>query len=203
MGDIQDGRVILGGQKKVPVSIDDLPALYLQKYDLLYNRTNSAELVGKTGIYLGEDHEYTFASYLIPIRFSASASDPMFFNYAMNAPYFRATQIVPHLKQQCGQANVNGTTLKGMLVPFPPLAEQRRIVSRVDELMLLCDQLQDQLTVMGRVRHDLLERSEGGSLLEEQAARSTIRAGARGRLSTQLPLAHSTYLYSHCCAQLA
>jgi type I restriction enzyme S subunit len=157
MGDIQDGHVILGGQKKVPASIDDLPALYLKKYDLLYNRTNSAELVGKTGIYLGEDHEYTFASYLIRIRFSTNASDPQFFNFAMSAPYFRGTQIVPHLKQQCGQANVNGTVLKGMLVPFPPVAEQRRIVTKVEKLMSLCDQLEARLSTARAEVSRLLE----------------------------------------------
>jgi type I restriction enzyme, S subunit len=51
MGDIQGGRVVLGGQKKVPREIDDLPQLFLKRLDLLYNRTNSPELVGKTGIY--------------------------------------------------------------------------------------------------------------------------------------------------------
>ena len=69
MGDIQDGRVILHGRKKVPSAIDDLPQLFLKRCDLLYNRTNSAELVGKTGIFLGDDDKYTFASYLIRIRF--------------------------------------------------------------------------------------------------------------------------------------
>lgn len=145
MGDIQDGALVLGGQKKVPETIDDLPTLYLKKFDLLYNRTNSAELVGKTGIYLGEDDEYTFASYLIRIRCSRRLTSPFYFNLAMNAPYFRTTQIVPHLKQQCGQANVNGTILKNMAIPLPPLAEQNRIVAKVDELMAKCDQLEAQL----------------------------------------------------------
>ncbi len=142
MGDIQGGKVVLGGQKKVPASIDDLPGLYLKKFDILYNRTNSPELVGKTGIFLGEDEAYTFASYLIRIRCSPSHSNPTYMNLAMNAPYFRQTQITPHLKQQCGQANVNGTVLKNMLVPLPPLAEQHRIVAEVDKLMALCDQFE-------------------------------------------------------------
>jgi len=48
----------------------------------------------------------------------------------MNAPYFRETQVAPELKQQCGQANVNGTKLRNMLNPLPPVAEQHRIVAR-------------------------------------------------------------------------
>jgi len=69
MGNIQDGYVVIyGHEKKIRSSSDELPALFLKKMDLLYNRTNSAELVGKTGIYLGEDDTLTFASYLIRLR---------------------------------------------------------------------------------------------------------------------------------------
>jgi type I restriction enzyme S subunit len=144
MGDIQGGRVILGGQKTVPNSIDDLPRLFLKHKDLLYNRTNSAELVGKTGIFLGADDEYTFASYLIRIRFPSGLIDPVFANLSMQAPYFRQTQVAPQLKQQCGQANVNGSKLKRMIIPVPPVSEQLRIVAMVRELMTLCDRINVQ-----------------------------------------------------------
>lgn len=156
MGDIQNGRAILGGQKKVPRSIDDLPHLFLKQLDLLYNRTNSAELVGKTGIFMGEDDTFTFASYLIRIRFDTELTNPLYANLAMNAPYFRETQIVPELKQQCGQANVNGTKLKNMLVPVPPLKEQYHIVAKVDELMKLCDELEARVATTSTIRHDFL-----------------------------------------------
>jgi type I restriction enzyme S subunit len=146
MGNIQDGRVILNDRRRVPHGIDDLPQLFLKRFDLLYNRTNSAELVGKTGIYLGDDDAYTFASYLIRIRFFNDLTSPIYVNLAMNAPYFRATQIVPELQQQCGQANVNGSKLRNMMIPFPPLAEQHRIVAKVDQLMAVCDRLEGQLT---------------------------------------------------------
>ena len=49
----------------------------------------------------------------------------------MNAPSFRETQVVPLIKKQTGQANVNGTALKNMLIALPPLAEQHRIVAEV------------------------------------------------------------------------
>jgi len=129
----------------------------LKKFDLLYNRTNSAELVGKTGIYLGEDDRRTFASYLIRLRFSLIYTSPRYVNLAMNAPIFRETQIVPLIKKQTGQANVNGTALKNMLIALPPLAEQHRVVAKVDELMALCDRLETSLTTAADARRRLLE----------------------------------------------
>jgi type I restriction enzyme S subunit len=156
MGNIQDGVVVWNNEKTIPETSEDLPALYLCKFDILYNRTNSAELVGKTGIYLGEDNVRTFASYLIRLRPSLKWTDPRYLNIAMNAPEFRETQIVPLIKKQTGQANVNGTALKNMLIPLPPLAEQHRIVAKVDELMALCDRLEASLATGDDTRRRLL-----------------------------------------------
>jgi len=145
MGHIQSGSVLLDAKTVVQESVESLPELYLEHRDLLYNRTNSAELVGKTGIFLGNDNEHTFASYLIRIRTDKHSMLPEFININMLSPVFRETQIVPHLKQQCGQANVNGTIMKNMLVAIPPAKEQLRIVSKVDELMTLCETLKTRI----------------------------------------------------------
>jgi type I restriction enzyme S subunit len=75
----------------------------------------------------------------------------------MNTPQFRETQIVPLIKKQTGQANVNGTALKNMLIPLPPLSEQRRIVTKVDEMMSLCDRLEASLTTGEETRRRLLD----------------------------------------------
>ena len=169
MGNIQDGAVVWGNEKKIPATSEEFPALFLKKFDLLYNRTNSAELVGKTGIYLGEDDCKTFASYLIRVQLSKISSSPRYVNLAINAPVFRETQIVPLIKKQTGQANVNGTALKNMLVPVPPLTEQHRIVAKVDVLMALCDKLEASLATGDATRgrlldaflHETLERLAG------------------------------------------
>lgn len=134
----------LANLKYVDSSIVELPKLYLKENDLLFNRTNSYELVGKTGIFRGESDKYTFASYLIRIRV-LDLANPHYVNFAMNSPFFRTTQIEPEITQQCGQANFNGTKLVNSLIPLPPLAEQRRIISKGDQLMALCDGLEARL----------------------------------------------------------
>lgn len=157
MGNIQDGKIIRKNEKRLPKSSTELPSLYLKNHDLLYNRTNSAELVGKTGLYHGEDDCLTFASYLIRIRLCSDATSAEYVNLAMNAPDFRSTQIVPLIKKQTGQANVSGSALKNMIIPLPSLAEQHRIVAKVDTLMVLCDRLEAALTTANTTRTRLLE----------------------------------------------
>jgi len=169
MGNIQGGDVIWNNEKRIPENSDELPDLFLRNLDLLYNRTNSAELVGKTGIYRGESGARTFASYLIRIRPSQKYSDPRYLNIAMNAPNFRETQIIPHIKKQTGQANVNGTVLKNMLIPVPPFAEQRLIVAKVDELMSLCDRLESSLSADAEIRRRLFDALLSEARLESSA----------------------------------
>ncbi|MCA8994631.1 MAG: restriction endonuclease subunit S [Planctomycetaceae bacterium] len=145
MNNIRDGALDYAKLKYVPNDIDDLPRLFLESGDIIFNRTNSFELVGKTALYRGPKDSVTFASYLIRVQLLEGVG-PEFVNIAMNAAYFRRTQIEPQIVQQCGQANFNGTKLQSTLIPIPPRKEQDRIVSRVNELMTLCDQLEQQLT---------------------------------------------------------
>jgi type I restriction enzyme S subunit len=145
MGNIVDGQLIDQRFKYISPDIEDLPRLFLQPNDILFNRTNSYELVGKNALYSGSANHATFASYLIRIRLLDALMNPLFISQAMNAPYFRLTQIEPEIVQQCGQANFNGTKLSLCAVPFPPLPEQHRIVARVDQLMALCDTLEKQI----------------------------------------------------------
>lgn len=157
MGNIVDGRLIDDGFKYLPPDIDDLPKLYLKRNDILFNRTNSYELVGKSALYTGQNDHATFASYLIRVRLSEKRLQPIFFGLAMNAPYFRSTQIEPEIVQQCGQANFNGTKLSLCLVPLPPLNEQGRIVAKIDDFMTLCDTLEQHIATATRKQTELLD----------------------------------------------
>ncbi|NVP03041.1 restriction endonuclease subunit S [Photobacterium damselae subsp. damselae] len=147
MGDIQNGQIILGDHKVMSADVDELPNLYVKNNDVLYNRTNSAELVGKTGIYKGIDDKYSFASYLIRIRCNSNNISPDYLNLSMNTPLFRLTQIEPHIKKQCGQANVNGTLMKSMLISIPPLEEQKQVFLKVNELIGVCEKLKERIKI--------------------------------------------------------
>src|SRR4029077_19493820 len=104
----------------------------------------------------GDDGVRTFASYLIRLRPSLLPSNPRVLKEGGDTPAFRQTHIMPLIKKQTGQANVNGTALKNMLIPLPPLAEQHRIVAKVDALMALCDGLEASLTATAATRLRLI-----------------------------------------------
>ena len=141
MNNIQNGKIVLDNLKYVKHTIKDLPKLYLFNNDLLFNRTNSWELVGKSGVYKGQNFVMTFASYLIRIQFIEQISVD-FINSYINSSFCRESQLEPHIIQQNGQANFNGTKLKNIITPLPPLSEQQAIVSKLDELMRTCDELE-------------------------------------------------------------
>jgi len=157
MGNITtDGKVFYTNLKYVSKGIKDLPKLYLENGDVVFNRTNSYELVGKCGVF-ENDEPYTLASYLIRIRFRKSLN-PYFFSNYINCSLCRKTQIEPQIIQQNGQANFNGTKLANIIVPFPPLAEQHHIVTKLDELMHYCDQLEDQIKTSQQQNDQLLQQ---------------------------------------------
>lgn len=166
MNNIQNGKVIHENLKYLPNSIEGLPHLYLQNNDILINRTNSYELVGKAGIFKGVDDKFTFASYLIRISFFPQLVNPDFVNITLNGSYFRTSQIEPQVTQQCGQANFSGSKIKNALIPLPPLPEQHRIVAKVDALMMLCDALESRLKeragVQGRLAGAVGKQVTGG-----------------------------------------
>jgi type I restriction enzyme S subunit len=129
MGHIQAGRVVIPESGGINVIPDDLT---LANGDLLFNRTNSPELVGKVGIYEGnDDPPITFASYLVRLRVR-SEHNPHWLNYLLNSARFWAfarSQAFVSLHQ----ANLNSTRYGRMNIPVPPRADQNEIVERIEK----------------------------------------------------------------------
>ncbi len=136
MGNIQNGRIVY--DKLVYTSDEEEIAKYLLKEnDLLFNRTNSKELVGKVGIYKGE-MPAIYAGYLV--RLTPLNVDSDYLNYVMQSQYYWSyCQTVR--SDAIGQSNINAEKLKQFIFPLPPLAEQKRIVAKLEELLPLCERL--------------------------------------------------------------
>lgn len=131
MGNIHEGAIRTDALKYLPAEHSEFPSLFLADGDLLFNRTNSAELVGKSAVYRGNPEESSFASYLIRLRLKPGYV-PEFLSWYINSSFGRAW-IASVVSQQVGQANVNGTKLKNLRVMVPSFGEQQRIVTEIEK----------------------------------------------------------------------
>lgn len=189
-----NGEMCYSNLKYVGTNIKDLPKLYLEKGDILFNRTNSYDLVGKTGLF-EENSRYTFASYLIRLRIYGISN--RYVHLCMNSNYYRTTQIEPYIVQQNGQANYNGTKVASTLIPIPPLKEQNKIVLKVYSLMQLYNALEEEIQnakkyasqLMGSVLQEAFsvqETAKPAQVIEFRLDRTTpeteLLAAARGKI---------------------
>lgn len=139
MGNIQNGRLETRDLKYLFLSDQEKKKLALKSGDILVNRTNSAELVGKCAVF--DLHaDYAFASYLIRLRLDQSRANPRLVAAFINSPAGRQ-YMFSERRQMTGQANVNATKLRALPIPLPPLPEQRRIVAELDALQAEVDAL--------------------------------------------------------------
>ena len=154
MGNIQNGEI--DWSDLVFTSDED----EIQKYRLtpnsvLFNRTNSPELVGKTAIYRGE-RPAIFAGYLIKVNHRPEL-DPEYLNYCLNTTYAR--EFCQSVKTDgVSQSNINAQKLARFEVPFCPLAEQQEIVRRVDALFKVADGIEARYN-KARIHTDRLTQS--------------------------------------------
>lgn len=141
MGNIQGGQI--DWTDLVYTNEEDEAKKYrLTKGDLLFNRTNSRELVGKTGLFDGQ-REAIFAGYLVRVSMLGKIS-PNYSNFVLNSKHHREW-CNENKTDALGQSNINATKLRDFLFPLPPLAEQQAIVTRVDSLMAAIDELEKQV----------------------------------------------------------
>lgn len=169
MGNIQAGRIDFSKLKYLPAGHPDVAKLALQPGDILFNRTNSPELVGKAAVFTGRPEPVIFASYLIRVRLTSECL-PEWAAILVNGPIGRR-YIAEVRTQQVGQANVNGTKLSAMPIPLPPLHEQRRIVADVEERLSMIGAMRATIEVAQRrseaLRRSILARAFQGQLVPQ------------------------------------
>jgi restriction endonuclease S subunit len=144
MNEIARGRMVDNGNMKyADISSEEFIKLRLNKGDLLFNRTNSIEHVGKTGLF-DLDGDYCFASYLVRVEPDINKVLPKFLEKMMNSPAFQ-TEAKGKASKSINQANINATVMRNIKVPVPPLAEQQKFVDKIEALEKQMDDAQSVL----------------------------------------------------------
>ena len=119
--------------RRIPKDKAEISGKWLETGDIIFNNTNSTELVGKTCIFLGWKERCTFSNHLTRLRCNPSVLISEWLYVCLRelwlSGYFAANCV-----EFVGQSAFNSNKLKELEIPVPPLPEQRRIVKRIEEL---------------------------------------------------------------------
>ena len=166
MGNIQAGRIVWENLKHSSLDPTELNKYRLRHGDLLFNRTNSAELVGKTAVYR-ENKEVAFASYLIRFQLHPKRADPRFVSTYINSPFGRSF-IQQRLTRAVGQANISASVMHEMLIPTPPLEKQIGICDLLDsvdkDVSRIMSTITQNLYYLDQITPALLRRAFSGEI---------------------------------------
>ena len=124
----------------------------------------SLGIVGRSAVVTPDAEGMSFAGYLVRLRTLTEQLNIRYVWLALNS-YAVREQIERPIRSAVGLKNVNLTEFSNLSFWLPPLAEQHRIVAKVDELMTLCDRLEANLEIVGTCR-ELLFRSLFRNLLK-------------------------------------
>jgi type I restriction enzyme S subunit len=155
--------------KQVLPGTQPKPQAVVTKGDFLISRANTAELVARAVIVDCDPVNLMMSDKIVRLHL-VELCEPRYILIVNNHATFargyyasHATGVSPSMK------NVSRDVILGLPLPLPPLAEQHRIVAKVDELMALCDQLEQQLSQAEQGRRGLLEAVLREALVDSQA----------------------------------
>ncbi|MBN2075179.1 MAG: restriction endonuclease subunit S [Dehalococcoidales bacterium] len=170
MGNIQDGLIDYSELKYITVN-DTNESFLLNKGDLLFNRTNSPELVGKSAVF-DSDIQCTFASYLIRLQFDQVIINPIYVCYWLNSSIGRswANEVKT---DGVSQSNINARKLQSMPFPLPSKPEQDEIVRRVESLFKLASTIEQRVEAaklkVKKLTQSILNKAFRGELVPTEA----------------------------------
>ena len=135
----ENGKLNIQNLKYIDIPEKDLEKYVVRKGDILFNRTNSIELVGKTCIY-ELDFDMVIAGYIIRIRTNNNILNPRYLSEFLNFPSTK--KFLRNIaKGAVNQANINAKELQDISIPLPPLDLQNEFadfVAQVDKSQFAC-----------------------------------------------------------------
>lgn len=137
MGNLQNGEI---DWTNLAYTSDeaDIKKYLLKQGDVLFNRTNSPELVGKTAIYRGE-YPAIYAGYLIKLEYNSEILGE-YLNYVLNSP--DAREYCYFVKSDgVSQSNINAQKIGEFIIPIPSIKEQEVIIREIHKIFTMESQI--------------------------------------------------------------
>lgn len=163
MGNVlTNGDLDLQDLKYVELDEKDQTKYQLETGDILFNRTNSKDLVGKTGIWKG-DFEAVAASYFIVARTDRNKILPTYLWIYMNTAFMKR-RLFDTARGAIGQSNINAKELKAFSIPMPPIELQEIFETRLDGIRSIIGQQEAAQSGSESSFQSLLHRAFSGIL---------------------------------------
>jgi len=156
-----DGYMDLSSLKYIDIDDSEKEKYVVKKGDLLFNRTNSKELVGKTGIY-NEEKEMVIAGYLIRVRTNERANPWYLWGY-LNSVHGKKT-LFGMCKSIVGMANINAQEFQNIKILIPPIGFQNQFAQIVEKVELLKKEFNTSLKELENLYGSLSQRAFKGEL---------------------------------------
>lgn len=144
MGNIVDGYLDVSDLKYVDLPVEQRRKYLLSPGDVLINRTNSLELVGKAATFDRDDGDWVYASYLVRIQVDGSRVLPEYVTGTINSRIGR-NYVLATARRAIGMVNINAKEMAGFPIPLPPLDVQRELVDRLAEVRRVGQQIRSGL----------------------------------------------------------
>lgn len=167
MGNIQKGKIVWNDLKYTSDEYE-FKKYKVYKGDILFNRTNSPELVGKTAIF-DTNEDACYAGYIIKIS-PCNEINSAYLNIVLNSQYAKRW-CWENKSDGVSQSNINAQKISKFTVPYPHLSEQEEIVRRVQSLFQKVETIEQKYqilkTKLDNLPQALLNKAFKGELVEQ------------------------------------
>lgn len=156
MYNIDNGEIKFEKLRRVELEESEIERYLLLENDILINRVNSLEMIGKSAVICRYDEKLVYESMNVRLRMV----DPKIASYINQYLLIESSKVYfrQNAKIANGQVSINQSTIFNLLLPLPSLSIQNQIVAKLDELMKTCDDLENSIKQSQLQNEQLLQQ---------------------------------------------
>ncbi|MER8085319.1 restriction endonuclease subunit S [Streptomyces sp. NPDC094048] len=179
VANVQDGYIDTEDVKTVRVLKSEVERFRLRRGDVLLTEGGDFDKLGRGAVWDGRIDPCLYQNHIFRVRCNPSHLVPEYLSLFMASPEGRS-YFLRIAKQTTNLATINSSQLKAMPVPWPPIAEQRRIVEAIDSVSRSIECIQESITKTRVVRREVARVLMGGIEWTEKSIGELATVGSGG-----------------------
>ena len=140
LADLSNNIIDTNNVRKIRLTDKEFMSHRVQEDDLIFIRVNGSKDRVATAFHYTGKGIISYCDHLFCGHKCSSLVYADFIMFIFNCPYTRK-QLIPEIKTTAGQNTISQSSMAKILLPLPPLAEQKRIVAKLEEILPLCERL--------------------------------------------------------------